>query len=79
MTTATVDDKKRVRIPAAKPGQVFSVEPEPNGSIRLVPVVRQTEVPAAKVRFIKKHGYTVAVGDRPITHEQVRALMDEFP
>ncbi len=39
MTTATVDDRKRVRIANAKPGQVFSVESEPGGAIRLVPVV----------------------------------------
>ena len=33
MITATVDDKKRVRIPDARPGQVFSVEPKPGGFV----------------------------------------------
>jgi len=38
MTIATVDDKKRVRIPSAKPGQAFSIEPKPDGSVLLLPV-----------------------------------------
>ncbi len=38
MKTLTVDDHKRVRIPDAKPRQVFSYEPESDGTIRLVPV-----------------------------------------
>jgi len=38
VTTATVDDRKRIRIPELKPGQVVSIESSPDGSIRLVPV-----------------------------------------
>jgi len=78
VTTATVDDRKRVRIPDAKPGQVFSVEPEPNGAIRLVPVVRQDQ--PNKARVVKgPKGYLLLETERPITQEQVRALLDEFP
>jgi hypothetical protein len=32
-----------------------------------------------RVRLVKKHGYTLAVGTRPITQEQVRKFLDEFP
>jgi len=39
MTTATFDDKKRVRIPDAKPGQVVCVEPGPDGTWKLIPLV----------------------------------------
>ena len=38
MTTVTVDDRKRVRIPTAKPKQVFSFQPNADGSVLLVPV-----------------------------------------
>lgn len=49
MTTATVDDRKRVRIPDAKPGQVFSIEAGPDGSI----VLRVVEPRRSKVRLVK--------------------------
>jgi hypothetical protein len=37
MTTVTVDDRKRVRIPDAKPGQVFALENKADGSVMLIP------------------------------------------
>jgi hypothetical protein len=36
--TVTVDDRKRVRVPNAKPGQVFAFEPKEDGTVVLVPV-----------------------------------------
>jgi hypothetical protein len=36
--TLTVDDQKRVRLPDARPRQVFAYQPEADGSIRLLPV-----------------------------------------
>jgi len=38
MTTLTVDAKKRVRLPDAKPGQVFSVEGTSEAGFTLIPV-----------------------------------------
>jgi hypothetical protein len=32
-----------------------------------------------KVRLVKKHGYILARGTRPITQKQVRMALDEFP
>ena len=40
MITATVDDRKRVRLPNAKPGQVYAVEDD-GGRVVLTPVTRQ--------------------------------------
>ncbi len=78
MTTTRVDDRQRVRIPDAKPGQVFSIEPEPNGAIRLVPVIRDDK--PNKARLVKgPRGYFLLAAERPITQEQVRAALDEFP
>lgn len=39
MKTLTVDDRQRVRLPKAKAGQIFSYEPNSDGTIKLVPVV----------------------------------------
>ena len=41
MTTVTVDDYKRVRIPHATPKQVFSYNPNPDGSVLLIPLEEQ--------------------------------------
>jgi hypothetical protein len=38
MKTLTVDDHQRIRIPEAKPNQVFVCEPQGTGSILLIPV-----------------------------------------
>lgn len=48
MHAATIDDRKRVRIPDAKPGQVVSVESNPDGSWTLIPLKAE-----AKQRFPK--------------------------
>jgi len=39
MKTLTVDDRQRVRLPKAKPGQVFAYESNSDGTVRLVPVM----------------------------------------
>ena len=38
MRTLTVDDSKRIRIPTAKPRQVFALTENADGSVLLVPV-----------------------------------------
>jgi hypothetical protein len=43
MVTATVDDKKRIRLPSAKPGQVFAVEVQGEAVI-LTPVKKVADV-----------------------------------
>lgn len=44
MKTLTVDDHKRVRIPDARPRQVFAYEND-GGTIRLIPVKVKSEEP----------------------------------
>jgi len=44
MTTVTVDDRKRVRIPSAKPGQVFAIENASDGAVTLTPVKADRKV-----------------------------------
>ena len=38
MTTVVADDKKRVRIPSAKPGQVFALDTASDGALTLTPI-----------------------------------------
>jgi hypothetical protein len=45
MITATVDDRKRVRLPDAKPGQVLAIQDNGDGSITLTPVKPDTKEP----------------------------------
>ncbi len=78
MTTATVDDRKRVRLSDAKPGQVFSVEPRPDGSFFLVPVV-PIQPPQAKVRIEKRGRYSVGVLDRTIDQNALEQALADFP
>ena len=42
--------------------------------IPLIPVQKPNQV-----TLVRKHGYTVAVTSRPITQEETRRLLDEFP
>lgn len=75
--TAIADNKKRVTIRTARPGDRFDVQVSADGKVVLTPLL-----PADKprqIRLIKKHGFTVATGGPPITQEQVRKLLDEFP
>ena len=74
--TAVADSKKRVKIKTARPGDRFDVQVSGDGKVILTPLITE---PQSKVRLAKKHGYTVAVGPRPITQEMVRKLLDEFP
>jgi len=75
--TVTADAKKRVVLPPAKPGERFDVQISSNGKLVLTPLIPDER--PNQVKLVRKHGYLVAVSSRPITQEQVRAAMDEFP
>jgi hypothetical protein len=75
--TVTTDEKKRVVIPSARPGDRFDVQVTPEGKVVLTRLALQDK--PDNVRLVKKHGYTLARGTRRITHEQVRRALDEFP
>lgn len=75
--TVTVDAHKRVRLRQAAPGERFDVQISGDGKVILTPLVPDDK--PDKVRYVKKNGYTVAIGTRKITQEQVRKHLDEFP
>jgi hypothetical protein len=74
--TVIADSKKRVTLPT-KPGERFDLQAIGGDKFiltRLEPVERKE-----KIRLVKKHGYTLAVGSRKITQAEVRKALDEFP
>jgi hypothetical protein len=76
--TVIADAKKRVVLPPVKPGDRFDVQFSSNGKVVLTPLIPDER--PNKVRLVRgKEGYLVAVSERPITQEMVRAAMDEFP
>jgi hypothetical protein len=75
--TVTTDEKKRVVIPSARPGERFDVQVTAEGKVVLTRLELADK--PDNVRLVKKHGYTVARGTKAITQEQVRKAMDEFP
>jgi len=55
MKTVTVDDKKRIRIPDAKPQQVFAYEHIGDGSIKLTlikPKIKEPFPPGSLKRYV---------------------------
>jgi hypothetical protein len=81
MVTLKADDRSRVKLPGVQPGQVFALENEENGIVKLTPVkeVESAEDRPAKVHFEKRAGYTVGVTDRPIDMEALKQALKELP
>jgi hypothetical protein len=80
MVTLKADNRRRVQLPGAKPGQVFAYVDEGNGRVTLIlvkPVVEDR--PTAKVRFIKEDGFTVGVSDRAVDETALKQALAEFP
>jgi hypothetical protein len=75
--TVTTDAKKRIIIPSARPGDRFDVQVSSDGKLILTRLELADK--PDNIRLIKKNGYTVAVGTKKITAEQVRKALDEFP
>jgi hypothetical protein len=78
MKTLTVDDSKRIRLPDAKPRQVFAYTNHADGSITLTRVEPVGGRPA-HVKLEKRGKYTVGVLDRPINEEAFKQALEEFP
>ena len=56
MKTLTVDDRQRVRLPTAKPGQVFAYEPNSDGTIKLVPMIPKPGSKRVVAKLVKQSG-----------------------
>ena len=78
METVKADNYKRVRLPDAKPGQVFVYVDNGNGSITLTPV-KPGETESPKFKLVKEQGFTVIETDRHVSLETIKELLSEFP
>jgi hypothetical protein len=76
--TITADKQKRVRIPDARPGQVFAYERGQDGTITLHEVKKAEPAPA-KARLEKRGRYTVVVPAQPVNMDAVKELLADFP
>jgi hypothetical protein len=75
--TVKVDNKKRVVLLTARPGDRFDLKVS-GTEFRLV-LLKPASRPH-RARLDKgPRGYRVAAGPKPITQEQVRAALNEFP
>jgi len=75
MKTLTVDDDKRIRLPHVEPRQVFAYEKE-GAKITLTPIEPEKLRPA---RLVRENGRTLAVSDRPMTFEDTKAALADWP
>jgi hypothetical protein len=76
--TVVADNKKRVTLRHAKPGDRFDVQVSSEGKYvltRLEPV----EPRLAKVRIEKRGKYHVGILDRPIDCNALQQALEEFP
>ena len=77
MDTVKVDDQLKVRLPGAKPGQVFSLEDD-GGVFTLTPL-KKAEDESRQARLVKRGRYTQITGGPPISTAMVRQMLEEFP
>jgi hypothetical protein len=77
MKTLTVDDQQRVRLPEVAPRTKFAYEKDARGRITLTKL-ELAKTAAAKVRFEKRNGRTVAVSNRPISLKAIHDALAEF-
>ena len=75
--TVTADDKRRVVLPGAKPGDRFDLVPSAGGFVlrKLQPAPKKR----ARVRIEKRAGYTVGITDQPINEQALKEALAEFP
>jgi hypothetical protein len=77
--TVVTDSRHRITLREAKPGQAFDVQIPEEGKYILTKLVT-AKSGANKAHLIRgKAGYLVAVSERPVTQDMVRAALDDFP
>jgi hypothetical protein len=75
--TATADDQKRILVPQARPGQIYAVRENADGSLTLTVVRREIASPTCRIE--KEQGFTVAVPEQPIDEAAIKELLADFP
>jgi hypothetical protein len=65
-------------VPQAKPGQVYAVQENADGSFTLTSV-KTAEFTRPKSRLAKERGFTVVVPSQPINERAINQLLADFP
>ncbi len=76
--TTKADNQKRVVVPRAKPGQVYAVQENADGSFTLTAVKPGASV-TPTCRLANEDGFPVAVPNQPIDEQAIIELLAEFP
>jgi hypothetical protein len=77
--TVVADNKKRVTLRVAKPGERFDVQVVGDGKLVLT---RLEPVPGprpAKVRIERRGLFSVGVLERPVNKQAIKEVLNEFP
>ncbi len=77
--TVVADNKKRVTLRLAKPGDRFDVQVSAEGRFILTKLEPVRDTPPAKVRIEKRGQYRVGVLDRPISEDALKEALADFP
>jgi len=77
--TVVADNKKRVTLRQARPGERFDVEIAGDGKYVLTRLEPVRATRPARVRMKKRGPYSVGVLDRPIDPQSIREALAEFP
>ena len=77
--TVVTDNKKRVTLRMAKPGDRFDVQLVGEGKFVLTRLEPVPQPPAARVRIKKRDGFSVGVLDRMISEDALKEALGEFP
>jgi hypothetical protein len=77
--TVVTDNKKRVTLRLAKPGDRYDVQIVSNGHYILTKLETVPSRGPAKVRMEKRGKYHVGVSDQPINEEALKEAIAEFP
>jgi hypothetical protein len=77
--TVVADNKKRVTLRAASPGDRFDVELRPDGTYALTKRESMRRRLPTKVRIEKRGPYYVGVLDRPINEAALKEALANFP
>jgi hypothetical protein len=78
MITTKADSQRRIMVPQARPGQVYSVQENADGSLTLS-LIGPTKMPELKCRLGKEGGFTVAVPGQSIDERAIDELLADFP
>jgi hypothetical protein len=77
--TVVTDNKKRVTLRLAKPGDRFDVQVVSDGNYVLTRLEPVRQMASAKVRIEKRGRFHVGVLDHPINEEALQEALAQFP